>query len=150
MSRPVKASAPLSDNLRECMVKALGADKVEAETMNATADSFYSSQGRVNPEYFRDDNQTLMDDVAAAYPDVATMEMETFHLFDLARCSNKSAPIDAAAAVILVANRRTDEIATTEDMQHLQAVGGEAVIDALATYKLDESATMKGDQCVWN
>lgn len=47
--------------------------------MNATADSFYSTQGRIDPS-FDDRNENLIDDLSSRYPDVVTLEMETFHL----------------------------------------------------------------------
>jgi uridine phosphorylase len=48
------------------------------EGLNATADSFYSSQGRVTSN-FDDYNETLVDDLASQNQ-VTTLEMETFHL----------------------------------------------------------------------
>jgi hypothetical protein len=36
---------------------------------------------------FEDHNDSLLQDLSARYPYVLSLEMETFHLFDLARCS---------------------------------------------------------------
>lgn len=48
--------------------------------LNVTAESFYGSQGRMDPNFF-DDNATLIDDVTRHYNGEAqTMEMETFQL----------------------------------------------------------------------
>jgi uridine phosphorylase len=51
---------------------------------NASADSFYSSQGRQTS--FPDNNADLIEGLKEAIPDLATLEMETFHLFHLATC----------------------------------------------------------------
>ena len=48
--------------------------------LNCTADSFYSSQGRIDPN-FDDRNDSLIDEIAAKYPQTGTLEMETFQLY---------------------------------------------------------------------
>jgi len=48
-------------------------------TLNASTDSFYSSQGRITS--FPDHNAGIIDQLKQTYPDLATFEMETFHLF---------------------------------------------------------------------
>ena len=102
--------------------------------LNATADSFYSSQGgavqgqtrvesasfqRLKLKYeatafniwfrfelaplqhgrtggdFDDRNETLIDALLEAQPSATTLEMETFHLLDLARCSKKVGGVKA-------------------------------------------------------
>ncbi len=50
--------------------------------LNATACSFYSSQGRSDPS-FNDDNSRLIADLTDLHPNASTLEMETFHLFVL-------------------------------------------------------------------
>lgn len=47
--------------------------------MDATADSFYSSQGRTNKS-FADNNESLVHRLEAAYPQLCCLQMETFHL----------------------------------------------------------------------
>jgi len=65
-------------------------------TVNASADSFYSSQGRQTS--FPDHNENLIELLQLSTKDLATLEMETFHLFHLAACyhntpaSSRSAP----------------------------------------------------------
>ncbi|KAF5309521.1 hypothetical protein D9619_012364 [Psilocybe cf. subviscida] len=53
-------------------------------TVNASADSFYSSQGRQTS--FPDSNADLINHLEEKIPNLATLEMETFHLFHLAAC----------------------------------------------------------------
>ncbi|KAF9269740.1 purine and uridine phosphorylase [Marasmius fiardii PR-910] len=57
-----------------------------ADTVNASADSFYSSQGRQTS--FPDNNDSVIDQLLAI-PDMATLEMETHHLYHLAACWGK-------------------------------------------------------------
>lgn len=49
------------------------------EGLNATADSFYSSQGRRDP-HFDDQNEVILQDLTTTYTDAISLEMETFHL----------------------------------------------------------------------
>ncbi|KAH9846174.1 purine and uridine phosphorylase [Lenzites betulinus] len=53
-------------------------------TLNASADSFYSSQGRQTS--FPDHNADLIDRLMSEHKDLATFEMETFHILHLASC----------------------------------------------------------------
>ncbi|KAF5346483.1 hypothetical protein D9756_010040 [Leucocoprinus leucothites] len=55
-----------------------------AGLINASADSFYSSQGRQTS--FPDQNSDLIEQLQASTADLATLEMETFHLYHLASC----------------------------------------------------------------
>lgn len=43
-------------------------------------------QGRPSRD-FDDRNEHVLTDLLTMYPDCCTLEMETFHLLDLARCS---------------------------------------------------------------
>ncbi|RIB01629.1 nucleoside phosphorylase domain-containing protein [Gigaspora rosea] len=55
--------------------------------LNASCDSFYSSQGR-HDENFEDYNKGLIESIRTKYPEeVESLEMETFMLYYLAKCS---------------------------------------------------------------
>ncbi|CAG8463912.1 16838_t:CDS:2 [Dentiscutata erythropus] len=54
--------------------------------LNATSDSFYSSQGRYD-ENFEDYNKGLIESIRTKYPEAESFEMETFMLYYLAKCS---------------------------------------------------------------
>jgi uridine phosphorylase len=60
------------------------------EGMNASADSFFSSQGRMDPN-FEDRNDGVLDLLLESQPSVSSLEMENFHLFHLAQCSRGAA-----------------------------------------------------------
>jgi len=59
------------------------------DIVNASADSFYSSQGRKTS--FPDQNEHLIAQLQASTRDLATLEMETHHLYHLAACWGKKA-----------------------------------------------------------
>ena len=99
LSLPVPAHAELSMLLTESLREEVGEGSVIGG-MNATCDSFYSSQGRQG-SHFDDANEDLIDEVNAFSSDIVTMEMETFQLLHLARSARQ--PMAAAAAVICVA-----------------------------------------------
>lgn len=87
ISKPVSADAALTEEVR----KALEAAKPSSSTsaiitgvVNASADSFYSSQGRQTS--FPDHNEDLIQYLQNTVPNLATLEMETFHLYHLAAC----------------------------------------------------------------
>jgi uridine phosphorylase len=63
--------------------------QVFGNTVNASADSFYSSQGRLTT-LFDDDNEKLIAKMRQMHPDVQTLEMETFLLNHLAMSANNS------------------------------------------------------------
>jgi Phosphorylase superfamily len=92
--------------------------------------SFYSSQGRVDEaDNFNDCNSSLMEDVLSLFPSAASMEMETFSLLHLARCSKK--PVHASAAAIVVANRRSALVIDAALLESLEERGGRAILEAL-------------------
>ncbi|CAA7262381.1 unnamed protein product [Cyclocybe aegerita] len=87
ISKPVSADPELTEQV----LKALEAVHpptskagILAGTVNASADSFYSSQGRQTS--FPDHNADLIEHLVKSVPDLATLEMETFHLYHLAAC----------------------------------------------------------------
>ncbi|EMD41277.1 hypothetical protein CERSUDRAFT_109875 [Gelatoporia subvermispora B] len=59
------------------------------QTLNASTDSFYSSQGRHTS--FPDHNENLIPQLLATHPALATFEMETFHILHLATSWRTSA-----------------------------------------------------------
>jgi len=94
-----------------------------------TGDSFYGSQGRIDPN-FEDKNEGLLEDVCAAYPEALTCEMETFQLLHLAKSSKGS--IIASAAKIILANRITADVLDSQTMAKVESLGGKAVLQAIA------------------
>ncbi|KAF7303604.1 Uridine phosphorylase [Mycena indigotica] len=89
-SKPAMADEELYNQVYKSLLAAKPAptdsDKtvVVNECSNASADSFYSSQGRQTS--FPDQNENLIERLQATVPDLATFEMETFWIFHLAAC----------------------------------------------------------------
>jgi len=88
----------------------------------------------------------LVDELEKAQPKLKCIEMETFHLFDMAECS--VTPIKSAAAMIVLAQRHSDEFIKMELKHQRETQVGKAALDSLTTIPL--SSTMSDDQCVWN
>jgi uridine phosphorylase len=147
VSRPVRPDAVLTALLADRFRARLGARPSSSSTgkayavrddvMDATADSFYSSQGRTN-ETFVDNNEGLVARLERAFPLLACLQMETFHLFDLARATraDKGRGIVASAAAIVIVNRTSGAVASKADVEYLELEGGRACLDTLAEVKL--------------
>lgn len=112
-------------------------DKLEEKYIirgtNVTAESFYSSQGRIDPGY-DDRNHDIFQLVNEHYPTATTFEMETFMLLHLAKCSK--VPIKASAAAIVVANRPTGDVITGDSLILHEAEGGRAILEAIVKIAL--------------
>lgn len=130
--RAVPADDSLTDALVNQLSSTLSNDTVIQGT-DITADSFYSSQGRID-DRFDDNNVGLIEQIKQYYPNAINMEMETYLLFHLAKCSRK--PIKASAACMIVANRLTSEVADERDVDHLEEVGGRGVLEAIIAVDL--------------
>ena len=133
LSRMVPSDSELSTLLMNCLRKEIKDESKLFSALNVTACSFYSSQGRSDPN-FEDFNESLHHDLLKQVPEAGTMEMETFHLLDLARCSKGT--IRAAAAVIVLANRPLNQVASEDTLASLEFYGGKAMLDALTQLTL--------------
>lgn len=129
---PVPADSEFSNLMFEKLSRQLGSEKV-VQGMNCTAESFYSSQGRIDPN-FDDNNHEIIDKLLQRYPDAKSLEMETFILLHLAKCSKIS--IKATAAAIVVANRPTGQVIGGTDLDHMELFGGKAVLEAVSAVSL--------------
>lgn len=85
ITRPVAPDAALSAALLQEASNLLGSERVVAG-LNASADSFFSSQGRLD-DHFDDRNEHVIDMLIEQHPAACSLEMEAFHLFHLAECS---------------------------------------------------------------
>jgi len=146
ISLPVASDPALTDLLYSRIAANVGVNVIKGS--NVTADSFYSSQGRADPN-FNDDNSDLVDLILARYPDMCTLEMETFQFLHLARCSKRQ-DIRASAAVMVLAQRRSNEFLDNDRKHVLEALGGRACLETLTSFPLAPSETMGGPECVWN
>ncbi|KAF8308984.1 purine and uridine phosphorylase [Clavulina sp. PMI_390] len=90
ISKPAISDPTLHEILVKSLKNTISQDHVQVlgECTNASADSFYSSQGRITS--FNDHNDSLIDHLLETVPGVTTLEMETFHLLHLAQSYNRS------------------------------------------------------------
>ncbi|PRP82227.1 hypothetical protein PROFUN_06239 [Planoprotostelium fungivorum] len=127
-SKVVRSDPEISKRLAENMKKMV-ADCQVYEGLGATADSFYASQGRTD-DSFDDDNANLIDQMLEKYSSISALEMETFHLFDLARCSKGT--IRSSAAAIVLAQRRSNAFLDKATTERIEKEGGRAVLLTLS------------------
>ncbi|KAF8823244.1 purine and uridine phosphorylase [Lentinula edodes] len=101
--RAYRISKPVSDDpqLHQIVVKSLENARpvgdqtvVAGHLVNASADSFYSSQGRLTS--FPDHNTHLVEELLQQVDDLGTLEMETHHLYHLAKCWNHRPKISSS------------------------------------------------------
>ena len=85
ITRPVMPNEALTASFMKEALKLMG-DEVVTSGMNASADSFFSSQGRVDTS-FEDLNENVLKELVDIHPNACSLEMETFYLFHLAACS---------------------------------------------------------------
>jgi len=146
LTRPVKADELLLRDLKDALDKQVFGRRVVA-CSDATADSFYSSQGRIDKN-FADHNETLIDDIVNLDPDVGSIQMETFHLYHLARLSGT---ISAAACAIVLAQRKKNDFLGNDEKHTLEKQAGRACFEALTGWRVDDAGLMDKDPaCAWN
>ena len=132
----------LSNSLLRCFTEVLVPDGMSEEEgrdivrggLNVTADSFYSSQGRQDPD-FEDHNLTLVQDVLTQYPHAASMEMETYQLLHLARISTNNS-VRASAIALSLTNRVTGEVMSTDVFNERIEKGARAVLESIVSTSL--------------
>ena len=132
LSQVAPANAELSDLLVAALTEHIGADSLRTGT-NVTAESFYSSQGRIDPN-FDDDNHDISKLLVERYPSARSLEMESFWLLHLAQCSK--IPIKATAAAIVLANRLTAKVVDGHRVDELERKGGLSVLEAITKVSL--------------
>ncbi|GBB94773.1 hypothetical protein RclHR1_02410019 [Rhizophagus clarus] len=142
------------------LIKSFGEEHVFTG-LNATCDSFYSSQGREDVN-FRDYNSNLISSIHDIYPEAISLEMETFMLFHLAKSStplplkdsnskntnNSNHSIKAAAAAMVFADRVTNDFISSDKVHDIQKVARNAVLNSLVDFDLTY-VHPDDDDCVW-
>ena len=151
ISRPVLADEQLAALIKQQASLRVGTHNI-VSGLNATADSFYASQGR-RSSHFEDRNDHILSHLLKLHPNVVSLEMETFQLLDLARCSRGS--IVAAAAVIALADRQSNGFIQAERIEELEREAGQACLEALVRRELgsafseDDDSSLE-EEAVWS
>ena len=95
------------------------------EGLNASADSFYDAQGRVDPN-FRDSNSYVLSRLKRL--GVASVEMESFYLLHLAAHGTR---IRAATCAVVAANRGSGAVVEKDAFEAVERKAGRAVLRAV-------------------
>ncbi|KAI9567843.1 nucleoside phosphorylase domain-containing protein [Boletus coccyginus] len=166
LSKPIPADSDLILTLQRALESSrpVGASNLIApNTVNASTDSFYSSQGRQTS--FQDYNAGLIGHLKETIEDIATLEMETYWVFHLA-ASWRGLPsplpahpvkdtlgrpsIRAAAVQMVFASRSSQEFITPEHVTKLEAWGGQAVLEALCAMDISQDQLHPQKGSVWD
>ncbi|GAA5945090.1 hypothetical protein JCM3775_000906 [Rhodotorula graminis] len=144
-SPPIPADADLQAALVSSLSGSVASStcKVRSLELHASADCFYSSQGRIDRN-FQDDNETLIDDLVKANPDCASLEMESAHLLHL---SHLSPNIRAAACHMVFADRTGGAFIDPAVVEELEPKVGRACLDALVGWDVEREHPERG--AVW-
>ena len=132
LSKVAPADAALSALVQSALAEHLGAEVVHTGA-NVTAESFYSSQGRIDDD-FDDNNRDINALLLHRYPHARSLEMESFWLLHLAMCSK--VPIKATAAAIVLANRPTGKVMDGALLDDMERKGGLAMLEAITKIEL--------------
>ena len=133
LSSKVQGNPVLVQLLRNHLGSGLGPDNVD-QGVDLTCETFYNSQGRTDTR-FEESNEALIDKMIEREPEAAAMEMETFKLYHLA--STSKGQIAAAACMIGLLNRKTQEMMDFSRQQDLEREAGIAALKALAEFPLE-------------
>jgi uridine phosphorylase len=132
LAKIAPADSELSNLVLERLTEQLGAENLRSG-VNVTAESFYSSQGRIDPD-FEDNNHNINSLLLSHYPAARSLEMESFWLLHLAKCCK--VPIKATAAAIVLANRPTGHVMDGKHLDNAERKGGLAMLQALTQITL--------------
>ncbi|KAJ1917496.1 hypothetical protein H4219_003178 [Mycoemilia scoparia] len=137
ISKDCSANPGLNNLLKDNLLKKVSADSVFFGSVGS-ADSFYSSQGRLDPT-FHDDNQTLIQDLIKDHPDRIALEMEAHMLYHLANCSKAPGKAIKASCVLMVYMDRTGNgVITPQQAKQSLEICTKSILDTLVEDLLDQ------------
>ncbi|KAJ1959096.1 hypothetical protein IWQ62_004748 [Dispira parvispora] len=147
ISLPVTADATLVSGVMARLSALVGTEHVHSG-LNATCDSFYSSQGRDDANFI-DANEKVLSHLKTVYPQLVSLEMETFMLYHLARTAQplvlpqgQQSSIHAAAAMMVFADRTKNQFISKAQVDNIEAKVGGAILDALIQYDLGTAESL--------
>lgn len=150
LTSPVKADHELVAELTKSLEATLAPlNRKVVVAGDITADSFYSSQGRIDPN-FDDDNAGLIDMLATKHPEIGTLQMETFMMYYLSALC-RAAPISSAACAIVLAQRKAGGFLDNDTKHQLEKAAGTAIFETLLKWGVGKANLMDHDPaCIWN
>lgn len=167
VTKPLDADIELHDLLVSCLEAETPPASLDlfsgrqprtmASITNGSADSFYSSQGRLSGDAFWDANDDWIHQMAGSEYGIQTLDMETYFLHHLAiaAAGDPANPqphgrwqIRTAAVQMIFANRHTSAFITPGEVHQLEMWASKAVCEALIKTPIPpDSVQMEG---VWN
>ncbi|GAA5996018.1 hypothetical protein JCM5350_000537 [Sporobolomyces pararoseus] len=154
ISNPIKADSELQRHLFETLEREAKDEETEVRSLklHASADCFYSSQGRIDTN-FQDDNKDLISTLLKRNPDCASLEMETGHLLHLASVVSPTLPIRAAAVHAVFAGRAKEggqgDFIDPKRVASLEPRVGKACLDALVAFDIPQDKLHPEAGSVW-
>lgn len=133
VTTPIKPEITLHQALVKALEKQSDGSFPVVVAADATADSFYGSQGRRDVN-FEDKNEHLINSIMTLHPTTASLQMETYHLFHLAKLNelaNMDSPMRVAACAIVLAQRKAGAFLSNELKHELEIKAGNACLEAL-------------------
>ncbi|KAK4703446.1 hypothetical protein P7C70_g2770, partial [Phenoliferia sp. Uapishka_3] len=124
--------------------------------------NFHSSQGRIDSS-FMDDNETLLAELHTKFPTLTSLEMETAHLYHLARISSPAkGVISAAACHMIFASRSGPSHASSAEqgngsptfidpdlVKELEKGAGKACLEAVCAFTIQKERLHSDRGSVW-
>jgi len=162
LSKPIPGDSDLTMTLQRALesTRPVGASgPVVLNTVNASTDSFYSSQGRQTS--FQDHNSGLIAHLKETIEDITTLEMETYWIFHLAaswrgllspptKDTLPRSSIRAAALQMVFASRSSQDFITPEHVNKLEAWCGQAVLEALCATDIPQDRLHPQEGSTWD
>ncbi|PHJ23032.1 phosphorylase family protein [Cystoisospora suis] len=144
ITAPLEADKELTDWLEQ-RIKEKGLRVKRG--LNCSAETFYSCQGRLSPDWY-DENEKVLDQLIAC--GAVSVEMETHQLFHLMRHRTRCLGRSRAASVLVgLVNRVNPSMAnhvSAEDEEMAVLAAGEAALDALVSLCDPESVSYNRQQ----
>jgi uridine phosphorylase len=142
LTSPIKPDSTLHQALVATLNKESNGTFPVVEATDATADTFYGSQGRIDDK-FDDRNEALIDTLMDIHPNTGSLQMETYQLFHLAKLNSYTAmasdPIYTAGCAIVLAQRKSNTFLSNECKHELEMKAGKACLEALVLdYRIGE------------
>ncbi|KAK0217243.1 purine and uridine phosphorylase [Armillaria fumosa] len=161
ISKPVYADPEFHDVVHQALesVKPSGSTTpIVAGITNASADSFYSSQGRQTS--FPDNNETLIEQIIASTSDsphwstgpvkpVASSDKATGTSTETSALAAPDTVIRAAAAQMVFASRTSQDFITPQQVQDTERWTGKGVLEALIRMELAADRVHPDEGSVW-
>ncbi len=134
LTSPLSATLSLHNKLLKALQQTPSRSFPVVAAIDATADSFYGSQGRIDNS-FDDRNNNLLDYIMNQHPQTSSLQMETYHLYHLAKMNEyaekSQGSIQVAACAIALAQRKSDAFLANDLKHAIEIQAGNACLEAL-------------------